>query len=554
MRISTAWAQQLGVNAMNTQQVNLSKTQMQLSSGLKVLTPSDDPAGSVSILSLQESIGKASQYQDNIASVRARLSIEEGSLSTAESILFRAKELTVQALNAPLTKDDRISVKAEIDQMIEQMVGVANTQNANGEFIYAGDLSTTPAVAWDTDVGSYVYQGGVNTRSLDIAAERQVADGDLGFAVFFDIDSISQEASAPVNGAANKRSVFDTLQALSKALAGNYDVPEAVVTGSRFMRFGVDYSSAGTLGPTSFSLTSDDGAGGTATVNIALPAVASDVYNSIDEVVAAINLQLGASNMQARSNGNQIEFASLTKGKDSSIAINAGTGSFLTDFGFSSGAAAAGVDITGSIVASKTIPFPPSTPLPDSLAYFGKTATFELNDGAGHKEEIVLNADYADHTFLIAAIQAQITGSPIDGKIEIDATANPIVFRSVSGGTSAEVQIRQVSGDFLRNTGFESGDTGRAFNQTGNDVLSDLDTVLDNFLKVRTTVGARMRALDDQEAQHEKFELDMQTTLSKVKDLDYAAAISRFNIEQTALQAAQQSYSRVQNLSLFNFL
>ena len=145
-------------------------------------------------------------------------------------------------------------------------------------------------------------------------------------------------------------------------------------------------------------------------------------------------------------------------------------------------------------------------------------------------------------------------GSPIDGKIEVDPTANPIQFNSISSGTTATVQINQISGDFLTNAGFTDGETARIFTVTGNDVLEDLDSALDNFLKVRTTIGARLRALDDQESQNEKFILDMRTTLSDVRDLDFAEAISRFNIEQTALEAAQQAFSRVQNLSLFNFL
>jgi len=545
---------------MNAQQVKMSETQMQLSSGLKFLTPSDDPTAAVRTLDLQETIDKTTQYQDNIAVVRSRLNIEEGSLDTAENILFRAKELTVQVLNSTLTADDRLAVKAEVDQLLEQMVGIANTQSANGEFIYSGDLSKTPPVVWDTAIGSYVYQGGVNQRALDIAAERRVADGDLGSAVFFNIDSISQEANATVNTVeGDKRSVFDTLQSLSKALAGQFEVPEAVVTGDRFMRYGVDYSTGGVPGgPTSFSLTTDDGSGtgATTTVNVALPAVATDVYKTIDEVVSAINLQLAGNNMEARSNGNQIEFASLTRGKDSSVEITAGAGSFLIDFGFASGDVGKGADIGGTIIGNKSIPapLPLPAPLPDALAYFGTDTRFELNDEAGNKKEIILDVDYADHTALIAAIQLQITGSDIDGKIEIDANANPMEFRSVSSGSSASVQIKQIQGDFLVNSGFTSGDTGRAYSQTANDVLADLGTVLDNFLTTRTTVGARMRALDDQESQNEKFVLDMKTTLSDVKDLDYAEAISRFNIEQTALQAAQQAYSRVQNLSLFNFL
>ena len=646
MRISTSWAQQLGVNAMNAQQVKMSKTQLQLSSGLNILTPSDDPAAAVRTLSLQETIDQTSQYQNNIDQVRSRLNIEEGSLNAAENILFRAKELTVQGLNSTLTLEDRGAIKSEIDQLLLQMVGVANTKNANGEYIFSGDLSTTPAFAFDADVGSYVYQGGVNQRVLDIAAVRTVADGDLGFNVFQNISSISQQANAQVNGVElDKRSIFDTLQTLSKALDQEYEVPEAALKGDRFVRFGMDYS----VIPTSFELTSDVGrtiastntltypvdysgtnavfdlvADGVTTQTITLAgnyadqvALVNDIesqitgsaidglveidatanplkfksvssaasptleinnetsgsfladtgfisgqiakpvtvtlnadYADLDAVVDAINLtvDLSAIDVEARSNGNQIEFVSITKGKDSSVSIYDETlvnGTFLTDFGFASNDTANGSDLGGSIVGTK---------ISTVLDYSTKPAKFELNDEAGNSQIITLNLNYTDQAKLVEAIQDQINGSLIQNKIEINPTANPIEFRSVSSGNSAAVQINQISGDFLKNTGFTSGDTGRVFSQTANDALADIDLALDNFLTVRTTVGARLRALDDQNGQNEKFILDMRTTLSDIRDLDYAEAISRFNLEQTALEAAQQAFSRVQNLSLFNFL
>ncbi len=656
MRISTSWAQQLGVNAMNAQQVKMSKTQMQLSAGLKNLTPSDDPAAAVKALGLQESIDKTTQYQDNIAQTRARLSIEEGSLQTSENILFRAKELTVQSLNSTLTLQDREAIKSEIDQLLQEMVGVANTKNANGEYIFSGDLSTTPAVAWDVEVGSYVYQGGINQRVLDIAPERRVADGDLGSNIYSNISSVSQEANATVDGVEiNQRSVFDTLQSLSNALSQKYEVPEAVITGDRFMRLGANYSAPAT---TTFDLSSDKGrtitgssisfplnydttTGGTNAdfnivvdgdtadpVNITLAKdyttqaelltdiesqilVSSSVhkgsvtvdpaadpiqfktsstaasptlevvatgnagvtdftavagltgviaqpvtvtlnadYANIDEVVAAINSTPGltAIGVEARSDGHKIEFFSTTKGKNSSVSIydkSPVAGTFLTDFGFSSKETGNGVDLGGSITGIK-----PAT----VYDYSNVSASFELNDEAGNKTTITLDQNYTNLATLTKAINTQIIGSPVEGKIEVDTSANPITFKSISSGTSAAVQIKQISGNFLKDNGFTSGDTGRVFSKTGNDVLADLDAALDNFLKVRTTVGARMRALDDQEAQNEKFIVDIQTTLSDVQDLDYAAAISQFNIEQSALQAAQQAYSRVQNLSLFNFL
>ncbi len=540
MRISTSWAQELGVNAMNAQQVKMHKTQMQLSSGLKILTPGDDPVGSVRTLNLQETIDKTIQYQDNIAITRFRLNTEEGSLSEAENILYRAKELTVQALNDTLTLEDRLAIRAEIDELLEQMVGVANTKDANGEYIFGGDLSKTQPVVWDEAIGSYVYQGGVNQRVIDIAPERQVADGDLAWDVFFNIDSVSQAANATVDGVqVDKRSIFDTLQTLSKALGSAYEVPNATLTGDRFMRYGIDYSTV----PAEFDLVSDTGS-----VTVTL----NQNYASLEEVVDAINADpnVALAGVEARSNGNRIEFISSTEGESSSIAIYdrvPAVGSFLTDFGFVDAQTANGVDLGGQITGKNQLSFP--------LDYSVNNATFELNDEAGNSVEITLDAVYNTAQELTDAIQLAIDADPdMAGQVKVIAASNPIQFAGISSGGGASVQINQVTGTFLTDAGFTSGDTGRIFNLTGNDVLADLDEALDNFLLVRATVGARMRALDDQEGQNDKFVLDMRTTLSAVKDLDYAEAISRFNIEQTALQAAQQAFSRVQNLSLFNYL
>ena len=543
MRISTSWSQQLGVNAMNAQQVKMSKTQMQLSTGLRILTPSDDPAASVRSLNLHETIDKTLQYQDNIAMTRSRLNIEEGSLESAENVLIRTKELTVQALNSTLTPADHRSIKAEVDELLKQMVGIANTKNANGEYIFAGDLSTTPPFAWDGAVGSYVYQGGVNQRSLEIAEERKVADGDLGDNVFINIDSVSQHANTTVDGVeSDQRSVFDTLQALSFALGGKFDVPEAAVTGDRFMRFGIDYSA----GAEQFRLLDDTGT----TVDVTLPAAD---YKSLEEVVSAIAPQLVGQNMAVRSDGNNIEFVSLTEGKDSSIVISDGLGSgqFLTDFGFANGAIGQGVDLTATITAINSLDFP--------VDYSTTNAKFELVDEVGNAATITLSGVYPTNATLIADIDAQITASlappaGISVEREIDPTADPIQFHSISSGGSSTVTINQISGDFLTDTGFESGERGNVFYKTVNDVLADLDTALSNFIETRTSVGGRGRALDDQEIQNEKFVFDMQTTLSVIEDLDFTEAISRFNIEQVALQAAQQAYAQVQDLSLFNFI
>lgn len=84
--------------------------------------------------------------------------------------------------------------------------------------------------------------------------------------------------------------------------------------------------------------------------------------------------------------------------------------------------------------------------------------------------------------------------------------------------------------------------------------LQDLDAGLKSLSDARVEVGARLSTLDQQHNILEKFNLDSQQNLSDLQDADYAEVISRFNLHQTALQASQQAYVKVQGLSLFNYL
>ena len=84
--------------------------------------------------------------------------------------------------------------------------------------------------------------------------------------------------------------------------------------------------------------------------------------------------------------------------------------------------------------------------------------------------------------------------------------------------------------------------------------LDNIDQALGNVLNVRADVGVRLNHVENQLNINESFNLQLQETLSGIQDLDYAEAISRFNLELTTLQAAQQSYVKMQGLSLFNYL
>ncbi len=85
-------------------------------------------------------------------------------------------------------------------------------------------------------------------------------------------------------------------------------------------------------------------------------------------------------------------------------------------------------------------------------------------------------------------------------------------------------------------------------------VLADIDAVMDNLNLTRSKTGARLNAIDIQNKINEDVVFQGDKLLSEIQDLDYAEAISRLNQQQVGLEAAQQSYVRVQGLSLFNFL
>jgi flagellar hook-associated protein 3 FlgL len=84
--------------------------------------------------------------------------------------------------------------------------------------------------------------------------------------------------------------------------------------------------------------------------------------------------------------------------------------------------------------------------------------------------------------------------------------------------------------------------------------LQQIDQSIDHVLGVRAEVGSRLSALDSAAQAREDLDIELQSTLSELRDLDYAEAISRLNQQLVGLQAAQETYTRIAGLSLFDYL
>jgi flagellar hook-associated protein 3 FlgL len=84
--------------------------------------------------------------------------------------------------------------------------------------------------------------------------------------------------------------------------------------------------------------------------------------------------------------------------------------------------------------------------------------------------------------------------------------------------------------------------------------LEQLDQSSDHLLGIRAQIGARLSSLDNAESAREDQKVELQRMTSELRDLDYAEAITRMNQQLMGLQAAQASYSRIAQLSLFDYL
>ena len=188
-RISTNQIFGNGINQMMslTQQVN--DTQLQISSGKRIMTPSDDPIATTRVLQLDQEIALNAQYENNTIYVDSRLKQEEGLLSGIEDIISRIRELTISAGNAAYSQDDRQAIAIEVNQRVDELFTNMNNKDANGEYFFSGfNGQSQPFV--ENPGGGYTYQGDEGQRYLQIATTTTVATSDSGKSLFLDIPAV----------------------------------------------------------------------------------------------------------------------------------------------------------------------------------------------------------------------------------------------------------------------------------------------------------------------------------------------------------------------------
>lgn len=173
MKVSTTQYFNQSTQQLADIQASLSKTQTQLSLGKKITKPSDEPDKAAVLSRMQSVIARQQNYQDAIKLADARFSAEESALTGASDVLFRIKELTTQAASDTLGELDRKSIAQEIGNLRDQLLSVANSQDANGNYLFAGSRVDQPAFARNAS-GQVSYQGDQARLQIQVGDNRRI--------------------------------------------------------------------------------------------------------------------------------------------------------------------------------------------------------------------------------------------------------------------------------------------------------------------------------------------------------------------------------------------
>lgn len=182
MRISTSTLFETGSARLSDLQSSLMKTQQQISSGRRVMTPADDPVASARALEISQSQSANAQYAANRQGAKDSLSMEEGILQSVTSLIQDVKTAVVSAGNGALDAPQRKFIASDLQGRFDELLGLANTRDGMGNYLFSGfQVALQPFVQ---SAGGASYLGDQGQRMVQAGPTRQMALSDTGNAIF----------------------------------------------------------------------------------------------------------------------------------------------------------------------------------------------------------------------------------------------------------------------------------------------------------------------------------------------------------------------------------
>lgn len=533
MRVSSQHIFNIAMKSMAEVNRGVVDTQEQMSSGKRVLSPSDDPVAATKIMQLNDELYRSDQYQKNIDIAQNNLMLEESVLGGVTNVIQRMQELSVAAGNtASLTPNEYQAMASEVEARLDELLNLMNSKNAGGDYIFGGYKSKTPPFEGNS-LSGYQYKGNDGQQRIQIASNTNIETSDSGKTTFLDVDST--------------KNTFD-----SYASPSNQSQPAARIS----VGYVYDQAEFDKFYPEDIAIQFNDD------TSINPPGKNfSAVERSTGRTIVAN--QRFVSGEEIRINGASIRISGDPSSGSAAVPST-------RYFGIDSPTAYP-VDFSGANQQSFTLTVGKHTEtlIVDAVITNQSDLANTLNSaGNGNAQKLAkLGIVVNDLGFSLNSGQDFRLAN---GSANLDAVLG---LDSSNGSQSIDGAVARAGDQFFIDSSEKQGllTTLARFKEVisqydgssdGKELVSDMvATTLDNLSNAQTAVldvvskiGARVNTLESTRDLHLDTDLVSKEVMSQLRDLDYAEAAARLSQQTLILQAAQQSFIRVSQLNLFSRL
>lgn len=305
MRVTQASQQTQFLANLETLESNISTTQNELSTGDAYTTPSQDPAAAGLVDNYQQVLAQSKQFTTNANSAQTDLNTEDTALSNVTSQLQSLRDLALQAESGTVSNQNLSSIATQMQQIQNSLLSLANTQDGNGNYIFAGYSSQTQPFTLTSTGAS--YSGDQGTRQIQVATGQTVAAGDSGDAVFNNIPTgngtftVTANAANTGTGLVGATTVTDPTAvtgdsyAIDFTAAGTYNVVDT--TSATTLTTGATYTSgqAITVGGQQVTLSGTPATGDSFAI---APSTNQSVFTTVQNLITTLQAGVSSTNGQ----------------------------------------------------------------------------------------------------------------------------------------------------------------------------------------------------------------------------------------------------------------
>jgi flagellar hook-associated protein 3 FlgL len=180
--------------------------QTKIATGQAITEASDAPIDAVRLSALGEVTAKVERYTTNLTVAQRRLSLGDDTLTSADNLYTRLREVQLSSASDTISASDRASIKLEIDGINEQVLALANTADTAGQALFGGYATDLEPFVKNAD-GSVSYMGDAGDHTLAAGDSLRLPTSINGGDVFMRVET-----------GAGVHSVFDLMNSFSNAL------------------------------------------------------------------------------------------------------------------------------------------------------------------------------------------------------------------------------------------------------------------------------------------------------------------------------------------------